>query len=153
MSDNAENAATRLWRDRAQLREQERNEAQVRARIAEEKVAILTAENERLATEISRLRGQATPDAAKARAETEQQIEALRTELLALLACFLFGLTLVIVRRAAGTTGFVVQPRRWVVERSLGWLGRWRRLSKDDEELPEGHRQLEAGLGGEGRDE
>ncbi len=38
---------------------------------------------------------------------------------------------------AAGSTGFVVQPRRWVVERSLGWLGRWRRLSKDYEELPE----------------
>ncbi len=33
--------------------------------------------------------------------------------------------------------GFVVQPRRWVVERSLGWLGRWRRLSKDYEALPE----------------
>ncbi len=57
--------------------------------------------------------------------------------LTALLACFLFGLTLIIVRRAAGTTGFVVQPRRWVVERSLGWIGRWRRLSKDYEELPE----------------
>ena len=42
--------------------------------------------------------------------------------LAALLACFLFGLALVIVRRAAGATGFVVQPRRWVVERSLGWL-------------------------------
>ena len=55
----------------------------------------------------------------------------------ALLACFLFGLTPIIVQRAAGTTGFVVQPRRWVVERSLGWLGRWRRLSKDYEELPE----------------
>jgi putative transposase len=55
----------------------------------------------------------------------------------ALLACFLFGLTLIIVRRVAGTRGFVVQPRRWVVERSLGWLGRWRRLSKDYEELPE----------------
>ena len=57
--------------------------------------------------------------------------------LAALLACFLLGLTLVIVRRAAGSTGFVVQPRRWVVERSLGWLGRWRRLAKDYEELPE----------------
>ncbi len=55
----------------------------------------------------------------------------------ALLACFLFGLALIIVRRAAGSTGFVVQPRRWVVERSLGWLGRWRRLWKDYEELPE----------------
>jgi len=36
-----------------------------------------------------------------------------------LLACYLAGLALIIVRRAAGSTGFVVQPRRWVVERSL----------------------------------
>ena len=33
--------------------------------------------------------------------------------------------------------GFQVLPRRWVVERTLGWLGRWRRLSKDYEYLPE----------------
>jgi phage-related minor tail protein len=85
MSDQAETVATRLWRDRAQLREQERNEAQARARIAEEKVAILMAENDRLATEIARLRAQLMPDAARARAETEQQMEALRTELLSLL--------------------------------------------------------------------
>jgi putative transposase len=57
--------------------------------------------------------------------------------LTAMLACFLFGLTLIVVRRVAGATGFVVQPRRWVVERTLGWLGRWRRLSKDYEALPE----------------
>ena len=57
--------------------------------------------------------------------------------LTALLACFAFGLVLIIVRRPAGSTGFVVQPRRWVVERSFGWLGRWRRLSKDYETLPE----------------
>ena len=55
----------------------------------------------------------------------------------ALLACFLLGLTLVIVRRIPGTRGFVVLSRRWVVERTLGWLGRWRRLSKDYEHLPE----------------
>ena len=58
-------------------------------------------------------------------------------ELAALLACFLAGLVLIIVRRAAGTIGFVVQPRRRVVDRSLGWLGRWRRLSKEYEALPE----------------
>jgi putative transposase len=56
--------------------------------------------------------------------------------LAALLACFLAGLALIIVRRPAGSTGFVVQPRRWVVERSFGWLGRWRRLSKDYKALP-----------------
>jgi putative transposase len=33
--------------------------------------------------------------------------------------------------------GFQVLPRRWVVERTFGWLGRYRRLSKDYEELPE----------------
>ncbi|MFC7477718.1 transposase [Dankookia sp. GCM10030260] len=62
--------------------------------------------------------------------------------LAALLACFVFSLALIIVRRPAGSTGFVVQPRRRVVERvrgmpRTGWLGRWRRLSKDHETLPE----------------
>lgn len=34
-------------------------------------------------------------------------------------------------------SGFQVLPRRWVVERTFGWLGRNRRLSKDYEFLPE----------------
>jgi putative transposase len=55
----------------------------------------------------------------------------------ALLACVPLGLTLVVVGRIPGTKGFVVIPRRWVVERTIGWLGRWRRLSKDYECLPE----------------
>ena len=63
--------------------------------------------------------------------------DSIYNRLAALLACFVAGLALIIVRRAAGSTGFVVQPRRWVVERSLGWFGRWRRLSKDYEALPE----------------
>ena len=84
MSDKAEAAAIRLWRDRAHLREQERDEAQARARIAEEKVAILTAENDRLADEIAR-RALLNPGAAEARAETEQQMKDLKTALLALL--------------------------------------------------------------------
>ncbi len=32
--------------------------------------------------------------------------------------------------------GFVVLPKRWIVERTFGWFGRYRRLSKDYEELP-----------------
>lgn len=43
--------------------------------------------------------------------------------------------TLEIVKRNADTSGFVVLPRRWVVERTFGWLGRYRRLSKDYEQL------------------
>ena len=57
--------------------------------------------------------------------------------LAALFACFLLGLTLVVIRRLAGTKGFVLLPRRWVAERTLGWLGRWRRLAREYEELPE----------------
>ena len=63
--------------------------------------------------------------------------DSIYNRLAAWLACYLAGLVLIIVRRLAGTTGFVVQPRRWVVERSFGWFGRWRRLSKDYETLPE----------------
>jgi putative transposase len=48
--------------------------------------------------------------------------DSIYNRLAASLACFLQGLMLIIVRRAAGSIGFVVQPRRWVIERSLGWL-------------------------------
>lgn len=41
-----------------------------------------------------------------------------------------------IVRRSDDMKGFVVLPRRWVVERTFSWLGRNRRLTKDFENLP-----------------
>ena len=43
------------------------------------------------------------------------------------------GWRLAISRRPANAKGFVVIPRRWVVGRTFGWLGRYRRLRKDFE--------------------
>jgi putative transposase len=45
--------------------------------------------------------------------------------------------TIEVVSRPKGSRGFVLLPRRWVVERSLAWLGRFRRNSKDYERLTE----------------
>lgn len=39
------------------------------------------------------------------------------------------------ILRPVGVTGFVVLPKRWVVERTFAWLGRQRRLAKDYEYL------------------
>lgn len=41
------------------------------------------------------------------------------------------GVALEIVKRAEGTKGFVVQKKRWIVERTLGWLNGYRALSKE----------------------
>ncbi|WP_234380660.1 transposase [Streptomyces sp. CMB-StM0423] len=45
-------------------------------------------------------------------------------------------LTLEIVKRSDNTRGFVVLPRRWCVERTLAWLMRSRRLTRDYETRP-----------------
>jgi putative transposase len=47
------------------------------------------------------------------------------------------GWILQTVLRPVGVKGFVLLPRRWVVERAFAWLGRYRRLSKDYERLSE----------------
>ncbi len=46
------------------------------------------------------------------------------------------GIELVVVRLPEAKKGFVLLPRRWVVERSFAWATRFRRLAKDDERLP-----------------
>src|SRR5215210_6936806 len=111
MSNTAESAIARLWRDRVQRREQERNEAQTRACVAEERLAVLTAENEQLARENALVRAQSDRLAvtlarltaqnerlaadlaglrqqlgsARARAEAPKDLGAIRAELLPLL--------------------------------------------------------------------
>jgi transposase len=46
------------------------------------------------------------------------------------------GIDVEIVRREPGTRGFAALPRRWVAERTLGWLMLHRRLTRDYETLP-----------------
>ena len=41
-----------------------------------------------------------------------------------------------IVKRSDDVAGFKILPHRWIVERTFGWLGRYRRMSKDYEMLP-----------------
>lgn len=47
------------------------------------------------------------------------------------------GLRVEIVKRSDDMKGFLVLPRRWVVERTFSWFGRNRRLAKDFENLAE----------------
>ena len=46
----------------------------------------------------------------------------------------LFGCYLEIVSRSPAARGFEVLPKRWIVERTFGWLGRYRRLTREYEE-------------------
>ena len=54
-------------------------------------------------------------------------------QLIAWVAAFA-GWVLQIVKRSDDAQGFVVQPHRWIVERTFGWLSKYRRLAKDYEE-------------------
>jgi transposase len=47
------------------------------------------------------------------------------------------GIKLEVVKHPEAKRGFVLLPRRWVVERSFGWAGRFRRLARDYERLTE----------------
>lgn len=44
-----------------------------------------------------------------------------------------FSIVLEVVERPPDQVGFQALPHRWVVERTVAWLGRYRRLSKDYE--------------------
>lgn len=47
------------------------------------------------------------------------------------------GIELIVVKLEEAKKGFVLLPRRWVVERSFAWVARFRRLAKDYERLPQ----------------
>jgi transposase len=47
------------------------------------------------------------------------------------------GIRLEVIKLPTAKRGFVLLPRRWVVERSFGWMARFRRLARDYERLPE----------------
>jgi len=47
------------------------------------------------------------------------------------------GIDLAVVKLPEAKRGFVLLPRRWVVERDFGWMSRFRRLARDQERLAE----------------
>jgi transposase len=47
------------------------------------------------------------------------------------------GIRLKVVKHPSAKKGFVLLPRRWVVERSFAWAARFRRLARDYERLPQ----------------
>jgi len=54
----------------------------------------------------------------------------------------IWGLTIAVVTRPAQAKGFVLLRRRWVVERTFGWLTKHRRLVRDYETLPATHEAM-----------
>ena len=52
------------------------------------------------------------------------------------------GIELIVVKLPEAKRGFILLPRRWVVERSFAWTTRFRRLARDFERTPETFRSL-----------
>ena len=52
------------------------------------------------------------------------------------------SVTVEIVKRPEEASGFVVLPKRWIVERTFGWFGRYRRLAKEYEATCESSEDL-----------
>ncbi len=52
------------------------------------------------------------------------------------------GWVLQIVKRSDDAAGFKLLPKRWIVERTFAWLGKYRRLSKDYETLTAGSESM-----------
>ena len=52
------------------------------------------------------------------------------------------ALTVEIVKRPEDAVGFVLLPKRWIVERTFGWFGRYRRLAKEYEATCESSEDL-----------
>lgn len=57
-------------------------------------------------------------------------------------AAAVHDIDLQVVKKPEGQTGFVLLPRRWVVERTFAWLSRSRRLARDYERLSRSLQQL-----------
>jgi putative transposase len=69
------------------------------------------------------------------------------TEALAEEVAFWGRYRLEVVRRPEGAAGWVLVPKRWVVERTFAWLLRWRRLGRDYERRPgSGEAMIYAGM-------
>ncbi len=47
------------------------------------------------------------------------------------------GIQLIVVKLPDAKHGFVLLPRRWVIERRKAWMARFRRLARDYERLPD----------------
>jgi transposase len=57
-------------------------------------------------------------------------------------AAAVHDIDLQVVKKPEGEAGFVLLPKRWVVERSFAWLSRFRRLGRDYERLSSSLQQL-----------